>query len=145
MPRVKDIGRVASKWSQNAGAASNSYAEGVQNPKADWAQATAAAQENYKVAVTKAAGNGSFARGVQKAGTQKQQNNALSKGVTRFSQGVAVAQPDYAQGVEPYLRVIENTVLPPRKPKGDPANIQRVSAIATALSAAKRGPQGGGR
>jgi len=145
MPRVKDISRVASKWSQNAGQSTGSYAEGVQNPKTDWAQATVAAQENYKQGVTKAASDGRFARGVQRAGTAKQQNNALNKGVNRYSQGVAVAQPEYAAAMEPVLRTIENVQLPPRKPKGDPANIQRVAAIATALSAAKRGPSTGGR
>lgn len=145
MPAVKDISRVAAKWAQNAGSASGSYAEGVQNPKTDWATATAAAQENYKIAVTKAANEGRFARGVSRAGTAKQQGNALQKGVQRYSQGVAVAQPDYSAGVEPYLNVIRNVTLPPRKPKGDPANIQRVAAIATALNAAKVGRTPGGR
>lgn len=143
MPKVKDVGRSAQKWAENAGSASGSYADGIQNPKNDWAQATAGSQENYKVAVTKAANEGRFARGVQKAGTGKWQQGAMQKGTTRYSSGVAIAQPDYAAGVEPYLRVIENVVLPPRKPKGDPSNIQRVAAIATALNHAKLGKSGG--
>lgn len=142
MPRVRNAQQSAQKWAQNAGNASGSYADGVQNPRSDWQQATAASQENYKSAVTKAANEGRFARGVQKAGNQKWQQGAIGKGTQRFSQGVAVAQPDYAQGVEPYLTVIQNTALPPRKPKGDPANIQRVTAIAAALNAAKIGRGG---
>jgi hypothetical protein len=145
MPAVKDISRVSQKWSQNTQNATGNYTEGVQNPKTDWATATQAAQENYKQAVTKAANEGRFSRGVAKAGTAKQQNNALAKGASRFGQGVAVAQPDYADAMAPVLRTIQNTVLPPRKPKGDPSNIQRVSAIATALHAAKVGPSGGTR
>lgn len=139
MPKTKDLSRVVSKWAQNAGQASNSYAEGVQNPRADWAQATAAASESYKQGVTKAATDGRFARGVARAGTAKQQNNALNKGVPRYSQGVAVAQPEYQAAMEPVLRTIQNVALPPRKPKGDPANIGRVTAIAAALHAAKTG------
>lgn len=139
MPKVKDVSRSAAKWATNAGAASGSYADGISNPRNDWQQATTAAHENYKQAVTKAAGNGSFARGVAKAGSAKWQAGAMSKGTARYSQGVAVAQPDYATGVEPYLRVIESVSLPARKPKGDPSNIQRVAAIATALNAAKMG------
>jgi hypothetical protein len=35
------------------------------------------------------------------------------------------------------LDVIANTVLPPRGPKGDPRNLDRVKAITTALRAKK--------
>jgi len=137
--KVKDVSRVSAKWADRAGSATGQYAEGVQNPSADWETATIAAQENYKQAVTKAANEGRFGKGVRQAGTAKQQNAALSKGVGRYSQGVAVAQPEYAAAIEPYLTVIANTNLPPRKPKGDPSNIARVAAIATALHAAKMG------
>ncbi len=139
MPKTKDISRTTQKWQQNTSQASGSYADGVQTPKTDWAQATMAAQDNYKTAVVKAANENRFGRGVQKAGTAKQQQNALTKGVQRFSQGVAVATPDYQQSMEGVLRTIESTVLPPRKPKGDPTNIDRVKTMAAALSAYKRG------
>lgn len=143
MPKVKDVSRSAQKWAERAGAASSDYVSGVQAPRADWQSATASSQENYKQAVTKAANEGRFARGVNAAGTQKWQQNAIAKGAQRFSSGVAVAQPDYASGVEPFLRVIEAVSLPPRKPKGDPSNIQRVAAMATALHSAKTGRSGG--
>lgn len=139
MPKTKDLSRVVSKWAQNAGQASSSYAEGVQNPRNDWAQATAASAESYKQGVTKAAADGRFARGVARAGTAKQQNNALNKGVSRYSGGIAVAQPEYQTAMEPVLRTIQNVQLPPRKPKGDPSNIDRVKAIAAALHAQKTG------
>jgi hypothetical protein len=139
VPKIKDLARSAQKWAERTAAASGDYTAGVQNPKVDWGTATAAANETYKQGVTKAANENRFQRGVQKAGTQKWQHGAASKGASRFAQGVAIAQPDYTAGFEPYARVIENTTLPPRKPKGDPANIQRVAALAAALSAAKRG------
>jgi hypothetical protein len=142
MPKVKDSARSAAKWAEKSAAATGDYEAGVANPKADWKQATAAASENYKQGVTKAAAENRFQNGVNKAGTEKWQRGAQQKGARRFAEGVAVAQPDYEEGFAPYRDVIERTTLPPRKPKGDPSNIQRVSAMAAALSAAKRGVRG---
>lgn len=139
MPKTKDLSRTVSKWAQNAGQATGSYQEGVQAPKNDWAQATTAAAENYKSAVTKAAADGRFARGVQRVGNQKQQQNALSKGVQRYSSGVAVAQGDYQAAMAPVLKTIEAVALPPRKPKGDPSNYDRSAKIGQALNAMKKG------
>ena len=135
--KTKGADRSAAKWNTNTTNATESYIDGVQNPRADWATATKAAESNWKAGTTKAAADGSFGKGVQRAGTSKQQNNALSKGAQRFAQGVAVAQTDYAEGVAPYLDVLERTTLPPRGPKGDPNNIKRVSTVTTALHAAK--------
>lgn len=135
--KTKSVDRSAAKWTQNTSNASGAYADGVQNPKADWMTATKAAEPNYKAAVTKAANAGSFGKGVQRVGTAKQQNNALTKGVQRFAQGVAVAQNDYAEGFAPYQAVLERTTLPPRGPKGDPSNLKRVEATNAALHAAR--------
>ena len=137
MPKTKSADQAASKWRERAANASGDYADGVQNPRRDWESATKAAEPAYKAGVTAAANAGRFGKGVTKAGNQKQVNNSLSKGVQRFAQGVAGATTDYAEGVAPFLAVIERTNLPPRGPKGDPANIRRVEAIATALHQAK--------
>lgn len=135
--KTKTPGQAAAKWSERAGAAASDYAEGVQNPKEDWKTATVAAAESYKQGVQKSITEGRFAKGVNRAGSQKQINNSISKGVARFSQGVSIAQNDYEENVAPFLEVIERTQLPPRGPKGDPNNINRVSKIAAALHQAK--------
>lgn len=135
--RTKSPQQAAAKWSERAGAATQDYSEGVQNPKEDWKTATVAASESYKAGVNKAITEGRFAKGVNRAGSQKQINNSISKGVARYSQGVAIAQNDYEENVTPFLEVIERTQLPPRGPKGDPANIQRVTKMAAALHQAK--------
>jgi hypothetical protein len=136
--KVKSPSQSAAKWSDRAGTATPDYAAGVQNPKEDWKTATVAAAESYKQGVQKAITDGSFTKGVNRAGSEKQINNSLSKGVARFSAGVAIAQNDYENGVAPFLDVIERTSLPPRKAKGDPSNIQRVAKLAEALHAAKK-------
>lgn len=135
--KVKTPSQASSKWSDRAGQATGDYADGVQNPKTDWKTATVGAAEAYKQGVTKSITEGRFAKGVTRAGSEKQINNSLSKGVARFSAGVAIAQGDYESAVSPFLDVIERTALPPRGPKGDPKNIARVAKIADALHAAK--------
>lgn len=137
MPKVPDIGRVAQKWAERAGSAQGAYMDGVQNPKEDWAQATTKAAETYKVAVIKAANDGKFARGVNRVGTQKQQQASIQKGSQRFTEGVAIAQPDYSAAMAPVLQTISSVTLPARGPKGDPKNIERVKAIDAALHQAK--------
>lgn len=135
--RVKSPADSARKWLERASTATGDYADGVQNPKEDWKTATVAANESYKQGINKAIQNNSFTKGVNRAGSEKQIQNSLSKGVARFSSGVAIAQGDYETNVAPFLDVIERTALPPRKAKGDPSNIARVSKIAEALHAAK--------
>lgn len=135
--KVKPPSQAAAKWSERAGNATGDYADGVQNPKNSWKDSTTAAQETWKQGLQSSFQSGSFARGVAKAGDAKQIGNSLSKGVSRFAAGVSIAQGDYETGVAPFLTVIERTTLPPRGPKGDPKNIQRVSKIADALHAAK--------
>jgi hypothetical protein len=135
--KVKSPAESAAKWSERASSASGDYIEGVQNPKNDWKQSTIAAAETWKLGTQKAMSEGRFAKGVNKAGSQKQIDNSISKGARRFGEGVAIAQNDYADGVAPFLDIIERTQLPPRGPKGDPKNIDRVAKIAAALHQGK--------
>ncbi|MGH9770106.1 MAG: hypothetical protein ACRD4Q_00150 [Candidatus Acidiferrales bacterium] len=136
---TKDINTIASKWSTRAQAAGADYTAGVKNPSTDWAQATAAAATSWGQGVSQAVSDGRFAKGVAAAGTQTWQNNAVSKGATRYPQGVASGQSAYQTGFAPFLQTIQNLNLPPRSPRGSPNNIQRVSAIDSALHAQKIG------
>ncbi len=123
----------AAKWGTNASQSGAYYQQGVQNPRNDWATATAASAANQAAGVQKAIQEKSFEKGVRKAGSAKWQNGAINKGVNRFTTGVQSAQGDYETAVAPYLQTIESTTLPPRYPKGDPRNLLRVTAIADAL------------
>lgn len=143
MPAVKDMSSIVDKWTRQSSVSEASYTEGIKNPRRDWANATAEAEGNYKSAVTKAAGEGRFGRGVRKAGTPKWQTNAIEKGPARWSQGINLSADAYASGFEPYRRVIESTSLPPRKMKGDPGNIDRVRVMSAALHDAKIRMSGG--
>lgn len=137
MPATKSGAKSAEKWNRNAQAGTQSYAEGVQAPRKSWAAATSAAAANHAAGVQAAIANKSFEKGVARAGDAKYQRGAIEKGTARYGPGVAAAQGDYQQAVEPYLQVIASTQLPARGPKGSPANIQRVAVLAAALNKAK--------
>jgi hypothetical protein len=110
------------------------YRLGIENPRRDWEKETTASSDRYKQGVDLAQTKNMFAKGVARAGNTKWKTNSLKKGPSRFAEGVALAEADYQKGFAPYREVIQTTVLPPRFPKGDPRNIQRVAAIAKALS-----------
>ena len=131
MPKVKT--NFASKWARVTPQRTEDYQQGIQNPKISWQQATMAAAGNQAAGVQQAIADKRFEKGVQKAGDTAWQSGSLQKGVNRFGEGVQVSQDKYSAGFAPYAQVIESTQLPPRYPKGDPRNVQRVSAIATAL------------
>lgn len=137
MAQIKDLNQIAKKFATVTPSRSTEYEAGVKNPKRDWAQAAAAAEDAYKAGVTAAASQGRFGKGVREAGTGKWQQGAMEKGVSRFATGVAMAENAYRDGFAPYHQVIASTTLPPRKARRDPSNLQRVQAIVTALSRAK--------
>jgi hypothetical protein len=133
MAEIKSMTAIRDKWTRVTPMRTEDYKIGVQNPKRDWADATEAQEDVWKMAITEAAAKGMFGKGVRSAGTNKWREGALTKGPGRFAEGVMVAGPDYEKGFRPYAEVIAATDLPPRFPKGDPRNIQRVSVLATAL------------
>jgi hypothetical protein len=136
---VKDAATVAAKWSQRASAAGAAYTAGVNGTQKDWATDTAAAAPSWGAGVQAAVSNGSFARGVQAAGTAKWKTKAANVGAARYPQGVTAAQPYYQAGITQVLQVLSGLTLPARGPKGDPGNINRVSAVTTALRKMKTG------
>jgi hypothetical protein len=130
---VKDAATSAAKFTQRGAAAAGDYQSGVRGAGAKWQQATGAAAENYAAGVQDAIGRGAFARGVSKAGGAKFETKASTVGARRFPEGIRDAGPAFQEGVQPYLQVIAGLTLPPRRPKGDPANFQRVQVIGEAL------------
>lgn len=139
MANIKDAGQIAAKWARVTPQRTDDYQSGVENPRTDWQQATAAAAGAQAAGVQQAIAEKRFEKGVAKAGTAKWQKGATDKGVQRWGPGVQAAGGDYEQGFKPYADTIKSTTLPPRYPKGDPRNLDRVKAISSALHAKKVG------
>ena len=139
MPKVKDAGEIAKKWARVTPQRSEDYIQGVQNPRTDWEAATKAAESNYESGVQGAIRDKRFGKGVAGAGTDKWQSKTVDKGGQRWGPGVQGAEGDYEEGFKPFREVIAGTTLPPRYPKGDPRNIERVRTMAAALRKKKTG------
>jgi hypothetical protein len=137
--QVKDAATVAKKWATRAGAAGADYASGVAGTSKDWATDTAAAAPAWAAGVQTAAANGSFAKGVNAAGTVKWKTKAANVGAARYPQGVAAATSYYQNGITAVLQVLSGITLPARGPKGDPGNLNRVQIVTTALRKMKTG------
>jgi len=133
MPVIKSASEIAQKWARVTPTRDADYRAGVERPLRDWATEAAAANDRYVEGVTQAATAGRYREGVVQAGTEKWKRGATQKGVARWGPGVRVAQPDYQAGFAPFRDAIERVELPPRRPTGDPANIERVAVIARTL------------
>lgn len=136
MPKIRTGG--SAKWVNRASSATNEYSEGVKNPRNDWAEATKNAEATYQSGIQQAIAEKRFAKGVTKAGSEKWRQKAIEVGPSRFSQGVQVSEDAYASGIQPFLDTIQRTTLPPRGPKGDPRNLERVKIMADALRKRKQ-------
>lgn len=133
MAKIKESAVISSKWARRAGNASDEYLQGVQNPRVDWATATAAAEKAYEDGIQKSVARKAFGKGVKKAGSTKWQNAAIEKGPDRYRTGVQLGQAAYEEGFAPFRAAIASLNLPARGAKGDPKNIDRVRAVAEAL------------
>lgn len=134
---VKPLATVVNNYVTRAGAAGPAYTAGVQAPRQPWAATTAASATTWANGVSAAVTDGRFARGVNAAGDAKWSSQCINIGAARYPGGVAAGKNTYSAKISPYLTAIANLTLPPRLPKGDPANLQRVAAIDAALRALK--------
>lgn len=136
--KVKDLGVAANKFGTNAAAGAPNYQAGVQNNNT-WATNAAAAAPTWAAGVQAAAANGTFGKGVSKAGQGKWQANSVNKGVGRFQSAVTSPQAKAAwqAGFQPFATVLSSITVPPRGVRGSPGNYSIVQTIGDALHKAK--------
>jgi hypothetical protein len=137
--KVPSAGEVGNKWKRRVDGAGEDYKKGVEDPSVDWSTPTKAAEPTYKEAVTKAANEGKFGKGVAAAGNEKWKKNTSEKGTARWGPGVSQAQPDYEKGMGKVLAAIGSVSLPARGPAGDERNYERVKAVGRAVHNATKG------
>jgi hypothetical protein len=131
--KVKSVADSATKFVTRASAAGADYKMGVANAGQSWSDSTMAASDTYAAGVQQAIGRGAFAKGVSKAGPQKYQTNASTKGANHYPEGIRAGQSSYTQNAAPYFDALAGIVYPPRRPRGDPANQQRSIIVQTTL------------
>ena len=65
--RIKDIGSLAKRFVQRAGAAQGDYKDGVMAAGPEWEANTKAGEDNYKIGVAQASAEGSATQARRKA------------------------------------------------------------------------------
>lgn len=139
MAEIKDLSTIASKWTRVTPGRADDYKSGIQNPRRDWATQSAGSESNYKAGVDAAQAKGLYKKGVESAGSAKWKEKSLSKGPSRFAEGVYSSGSDYQKGFQPYHDAIKSANLGPRFPRRDPRNLQRVANVVAAITAVKVG------
>ena len=115
------------------------FQDGIRNPSKEWEKETKDAEPNYEEGVKKAIARKAFGKGVDACGTAGQQKATIEKGLVRWPEGIRIGEPKMKAGMEDVVKTLEATTLPPKYPKGDPRNIERVRAVAVALHKMKTG------
>jgi len=139
MPAIRSIRELAEKYKRVTPGRRTDYETGIADPKQDWETETLAANDAWKGGVQEAISRDRFYTGVKEAGTRRWQEETKQKGPERWVPGIGYGADDYERNFGPFRDVIERTTLPPRYPKGDPRNYDRVVAMGTALRQAKVG------
>jgi len=142
--KVKDIAASTTKWSENASRSAGEFAVNAEASAELWAGNTARAADTFHQAITSPNMKERFRRGVARAGAAKFARKIRDVGRDRFGPGVAAATDDYKVGSEPYFSTIAALTLSARKPRGDPANYNRVMEVGKALNAKRLALLGGG-
>lgn len=137
MAAIRTIEEIARKWATVTPLRTADYEAGVRAPIRDWMRETVAAEGAWKDGVAKAIAESRFSKGVNRAGTARWQEGALSKGVGRWGPGVQLGESRFAEGFAPFREAIARVTLPPRFARRDPRNLLRVAAIVEALVKAK--------
>ena len=135
--KIKSLDSIVRKWTEVTPGRAAYYEEGTRGKGGSWETGAKAGEPNWKAGVAAASAAGSFGRGVAKAGASKYEAGVRDKGVARWPQGVSVGGDAFNKGFAPYQSALSGITLPPKGPKGDPKNLERVRVIMTALRAKK--------
>lgn len=137
MAFIRSIDLISKKWAEVTPRRSDSYAEGIANPRRSWKAGALAAESSYEDGVRDAITRKAFGKGVSKAGDEKWSRKALVNGTRNWGPGVAEAEGDYHAGFAPYRDAIAAVKLSPRYARRDPRNLKRVEDVVKALVAKK--------
>ena len=135
--KIKSAAEIAKKWGEVTPGRSNYYSIGAAAAGADWEAGAKAAGPTFKAAVSAGNIQQLYLGGIAKAGAAKYTRKVSDVGVGRFGSGVTAAVGDMQTGMEPMVNTISALTLPARGPRGDAGNINRVTAVATALHKAR--------
>lgn len=133
---MKTAAQANQRWKTNAGAAQQTWSDGVSGYTGDWAGATTSQQNTMLTNLTQSVTSGRWAAGVSKVGTGGWKSRTVAK-AANFGVGISAAGDRQLAAITKILQAEANIVgsLPPR---GDfNQNVQRSVAVQTQLHALK--------
>ena len=142
MVKFKDLATSGKKFSDNASAASPTYVKNASASGQTWQDNTVAGADNFAKGVSAAVANGTFAKGVAKAGSAKYVKQIAAVAGSRYTDGVTKGAPAWQAGFGPIAAAVSSVDIGPRGPRGSQANKQRSSAMQDAFMAAKKAQLG---
>lgn len=135
---IKPVDAITQKWARRVATASPEYQAGVESPTKDWQKNTTAAVDSWKAGIQAAIADGSFGKGVARAGNQGWQQGATGKGVQRWAPGVSESTGKYSSAFAPFVEALRRVTLPPKYARRDIRNLERVKAVAMAMQEAAK-------
>lgn len=136
---MKSANESVAKWQNRTAAASQDYSDGAASTDKDQAARAIAAKEVYKTALTESFGRDAYSKGLQRSGKGGWLRGVQEKGAQNFSTGVGsnTAREKYTTNSGKYDGARKAAEGLPRGARGNPANLQRVAAVANAQRAIK--------
>jgi hypothetical protein len=136
---MKTSSQAGPRWSTRAASAAPDYLAGSQQTTKDQSAAAIAAKGNYAAAITASIARGAFEKGLQRSGKAGWLAGIQQKGEQNFSTGVSTprAQSAYVTNSGKFDSARNAAAGLARGPRGSAGNLQRVTAVANALHAAK--------
>ncbi len=135
---AKTAAQSSQKFAERAAASSNDYVKEAQATTKDQSANAIAAKTIYQQALTASFGKDSYAKGLGRSGKAGWLKGVTEKGADRFATGVQNSANKYAERSAPFDSARNAAASLPRSVKGSPQNLARVSAVVTALRAAKQ-------
>ena len=129
--------KVVDKWQRKASAATEDYRAGVETPRRSWKEAVLAAADAYYAALQNVINQDLWRKALAGISEDEWKRKAIELGVRRYADGVRANADKYAKKMSKVLAILKELTLPPRGPRGDPKNLDRVRVIMEALHKAK--------
>lgn len=136
---AKSLAQTVNRYKQNAGAAQQSYADGVAGTQVDVMGRAIAASADMVRNFNDAVSSGRWANAINNSGGTANWKAQTQKKSGNYATGIAAGADKFQAAMGKLLPAIEGIVssLPARQPGNVSANLQRVAGLATALHARK--------
>jgi hypothetical protein len=137
---AKSLESVVSKWANNAGAAQQSYVDGINNTTVDPTALAVQNEQGYLQGVQQAVSSGLWRRRLQQVGKAGWQQSSIDK-AANFGNGINAGRTKFERAMGTWLPIIQQTGAAAKAMPGGTIDqrIARSAFVARTLYNRKRG------